>query len=59
MMTKENEEKGNTKLICPACNKRTLDKEEVMNALSRYRDVYICNDCGTREAFKGDFWGSK
>lgn len=45
--------------LCPACKENQLDPIEVRNALSRYRDEYICGPCGTREAFEGDFWGSK
>ena len=24
--------------------------------MSRFRNVYVCKDCGIREAFEGDFW---
>lgn len=41
---------------CPACGRPTLRENEVENALSRYCSRYICNDCGMREAFEGDFW---
>lgn len=36
--------------VCPRCKKKTLQEEEVMNALSR-RDnkTYICSECGTME----------
>lgn len=39
---------------CRGCD-GPLHPDEVMNALSRYRDEYICSHCGTREAFEGDF----
>lgn len=45
--------------LCPACGYRELDKNEAANSLSRYREAYICNPCGTREAFEGDFWAPK
>lgn len=41
---------------CPACGQATLDPEPVLNSLSRYCPKEICNDCGNREAFEGDFW---
>ena len=41
---------------CPACGRATLRENEVENALSRYCSKHICNDCGMREAFEGDFW---
>lgn len=36
---------------CPRCNRPTMktDRPET-NALSRYADVYICDECGTEEA---------
>ena len=43
--------------VCPACKKAFLNKDNVMNSLSRFRDVPICSTCGTREALEGDFWG--
>lgn len=42
--------------ICPRCKVNRLYKEEVMNALSRRADVYICVECGNIEAFK-DYFG--
>lgn len=42
---------------CPACKGRhNLDKDEVKNAVSRYVDHYICNECGVHEATSGFFW---
>jgi hypothetical protein len=41
--------------LCPCCVK-SLRPRPVENALSRYRHVYICVDCGIKEAFHGDFW---
>ena len=41
--------------LCPVCD-GSLEPELVMNSLSRYTDAYICNGCGNREAFEGDFW---
>lgn len=41
--------------LCPCCSKPMRDNP-ADNANSRYRDVYICGDCGVREAFEGDFW---
>ena len=40
--------------ICKGCH-NNLDQDEVRNALSRYKHGYICSQCGTREAFHGDF----
>jgi rRNA maturation endonuclease Nob1 len=37
---------------CPAC-KGIMSEYP---ALSRYKDVDICSDCGTREALSGYFW---
>ena len=42
--------------ICPACKINKLHEVEVMNASSRYKDVYVCSHCGACEAFEGDFW---
>ena len=35
---------------CPRCGRDTMRNEIELNALSRYVDVYICNECGTEEA---------
>lgn len=42
---------------CPRCGNETLKKDLVLNALSRYRDEYICSDCGVAEALAGYFIG--
>lgn len=37
---------------CPRCGRIRMDDKDIMNSLSRHRDgVYICNECGTTEAF--------
>jgi len=38
------------KKLCPRCGDNFLDPIEAMNSLSRRRDKYICNACGTHEA---------
>lgn len=41
---------------CPRCGHDRMDCENpVRNALSRYADVYICDECGTDEALSGMF----
>ena len=35
---------------CPRCGRNTMKQVLVQNALSRYANVYICDDCGTDEA---------
>ncbi len=35
---------------CPRCGRDTMRSDIVLNALSRYIDVYICGACGTEEA---------
>ena len=33
---------------CPRCGQLRMNAERpVLNALSRYADVYVCNECGT------------
>lgn len=45
---------------CPACDQETLSIIKVNNALSRFKKgVYICPDCGIREAMEGYFWWHK
>lgn len=42
---------------CPRCGYDRMDEQPIRNALSRYADVYVCNECGTDEALrdmKGD-----
>ena len=41
--------------LCPACD-HVMPSDKMRRALSRYRNAYICPDCGTREAFEGAFW---
>lgn len=44
---------------CPACfqiKEGFTGKVGAGNAFSRYVDVYICSDCGRREAFEKFFW---
>ena len=41
---------------CPACKLSILAFPIVRNALSRFAPLYICNECGQREAFEGFFW---
>lgn len=37
---------------CPRCLTSELHPDKVMNSLSRLdNETYICNDCGTEEAF--------
>lgn len=41
---------------CPCCGARLRD-EPAENAVSRYyQGIYICSQCGVREAFEGQFW---
>lgn len=37
-------------LACPRCGRALMRRKPELNALSRYADVYICNECGTEEA---------
>ena len=41
---------------CPRCGRDNMDENPVRNALSRYANVYICDECGTDEAMR-DFAG--
>lgn len=44
---------------CRACFKNRVTQEAgVGQSLSRYVRVYICSECGRREAFEGFFWSS-
>lgn len=38
-----------SKLPCPRCGKDMKD-DMITNSLSRHRDIYICDECGTLEA---------
>lgn len=40
------------KTVCPRCGKKAMNPNTVMNALSRYADVMICDACGTDEALR-------
>ena len=42
---------------CPRCGFDRMDPKPVRNALSRYANVYICDECGTDEAMR-DFAGA-
>ena len=43
---------------CPRCGYDRMDVQHPQHhALSRYADVYICNECGTNEAMM-DFVGT-
>jgi len=36
---------------CPRCGRETMKTDRpATNAISRYADVYICDECGTEEA---------
>lgn len=35
---------------CPRCGRDTMRSDIVLNALSRYVDVYVCSPCGVEEA---------
>lgn len=35
---------------CPRCGCGRMNTRLTLNSLSRYADVYICNDCGRQEA---------
>ena len=37
---------------CPRCGHKRMKPEAIMNSLSRYADVYICNKCGMDEAVR-------
>jgi rubrerythrin len=44
---------------CPACQQLKPGFKAdagAGNSLSRYSDIYICSDCGLREALLGFFW---
>ena len=46
----------NTPMRCPRCGANTMKQPMHTNALSRHQDLYICDSCGTAEAFL-DFMG--
>jgi predicted RNA-binding Zn-ribbon protein involved in translation (DUF1610 family) len=37
-------------LPCPRCGESSMSGNVLRNALSRQFDIYICDDCGNREA---------
>lgn len=41
---------------CPACNKPIVSPHA---SHSRYVNLFICSDCGKREAFEEFFWEKK
>lgn len=43
---------------CPRCGERTMREPKEMNALSRFRDEYICSDCGVGEALAVYYLGA-
>lgn len=47
---KMQEEGGTDWTACPRCGLDKMDKNPVRNALSRYADCYICDQCGMEEA---------
>lgn len=54
---REKQNKG-SKLPCPRCGREMKD-DMIANSLSRHRDIYICNDCGTEEAMNDFYKSSK
>jgi hypothetical protein len=38
---------------CPACARPIVPPRA---SVSRFTEIYICADCGVREAMEGDFW---
>jgi len=38
------------KMTCPRCGRNTIKSPLEHNALSRYADLYICDECGMTEA---------
>lgn len=47
--------KNRVRFPCPRCGYDTMNRELIMNALSRRANVYICDRCGTEEAM-ADFY---
>jgi len=50
-------QKNAENLTCPRCGRQNMNPVSVRNALSRYADVMVCDECGTDEAMR-DFFGS-
>jgi len=46
---KERQDAGE-KMLCPRCGRNTLKTPQAHNALSRYADLYVCDECGMTEA---------
>ena len=38
------------KMPCPRCGRNTIKTPLAHNALSRYADIYVCDECGITEA---------
>ena len=38
------------KMLCPRCGRNTIKAPLAHNALSRYADLYVCDECGMTEA---------
>lgn len=37
---------------CPRCGWHVMMEPKEINALSRFRDEYVCSDCGVDEAIR-------
>jgi len=37
---------------CPRCGRMVMNEKPTRNALSRYADVYVCDECGMDEAIR-------
>lgn len=48
----EIQEDNGSEFPCPRCGHYSIKSRLATNALSRYADVYICDDCGTDEALR-------
>jgi len=45
------QEKGE-RFPCPRCGRNTVHEQILLNPLSRYVNVYICQECGMDEALR-------
>lgn len=45
------QQKQGTYKPCPRCGQYLMNNNLYRNALSRYADIYICDSCGSDEAF--------
>jgi len=43
---------------CPVCG-GTMHDNAIRNCRSRHANIFICVECGKREAFEGFFWRDK